>query len=330
MVWSRFGNVPNLVEPFFGSGAVLLGRPHPPQLETVNDLDGFVANFFRAIQHDPEQAAYHADDPVNECDLHARHIWLLNRRDELTAHLEGDPEYFDAKIAGWWVWGICCWIGSGWCAGNGPWQSIDGKMTKVGKGGTWRKLPHLGDAGRGVSRQLPHLGSAGMGVNRKRPQLGGQLSQDGVGIVNSNIDIYAWFDALSARLRRVRVCCGDWTRVMGPSVTFGHGVTGILLDPPYSTEADRDMDIYAKDSGDVAHEVREWAIANGDNPLLRIALCGYDNQEMPSAWEVVKWKTAGGMGLQGNGRGRENRTRERIWFSSSCLKQFQDDLFRSS
>ena len=26
-VWERFGDVPNYVEPFFGSGAVLLGRP---------------------------------------------------------------------------------------------------------------------------------------------------------------------------------------------------------------------------------------------------------------------------------------------------------------
>ena len=35
-VWERFGNVPNYVEPFFGSGAVLLGRPHTPKIETVN------------------------------------------------------------------------------------------------------------------------------------------------------------------------------------------------------------------------------------------------------------------------------------------------------
>ena len=28
LVWDRFGDVPNYVEPFFGSGAVLFGRPH--------------------------------------------------------------------------------------------------------------------------------------------------------------------------------------------------------------------------------------------------------------------------------------------------------------
>jgi REP element-mobilizing transposase RayT len=30
VVWERLGDCPNYVEPFFGSGAVLLGRPHWP------------------------------------------------------------------------------------------------------------------------------------------------------------------------------------------------------------------------------------------------------------------------------------------------------------
>lgn len=42
IVWQRFGHVPNYIEPFFGSGAVLLGRPHSPGIETVNDLDCMV------------------------------------------------------------------------------------------------------------------------------------------------------------------------------------------------------------------------------------------------------------------------------------------------
>lgn len=45
LVWSRFGDVPNYIEPFFGSGAVLLGRPHEASTETINDLDCMVANF---------------------------------------------------------------------------------------------------------------------------------------------------------------------------------------------------------------------------------------------------------------------------------------------
>jgi DNA adenine methylase len=82
-VWRRFGDVPNLVEPFFGSGAILLGRPpfEGNRIETVNDLDGHIANFWRALQADPDAVAYYADWPVSELDLHARGDWLYYRPD---------------------------------------------------------------------------------------------------------------------------------------------------------------------------------------------------------------------------------------------------------
>src|ERR1035438_10787548 len=76
IVWDRFGDVPNYCEPFFGSGAVFLNRPHAPCAETINDLDCMVANVWRAIQQDPNAVGYHADNPVNEADQHARHLWL--------------------------------------------------------------------------------------------------------------------------------------------------------------------------------------------------------------------------------------------------------------
>ena len=100
---------------------------------------------------------------------------------------------------------------------------------------------------------------------------------------------------------------------MGPSPTFHNGVTGVFLDPPYADTADRDSDLYREDSLSVAHDVRDWAIANGDNPMLRIALCGYEGEHvMPSDWECVAWKSTGTR--------EEQATRERIWFSPHCLK----------
>lgn len=101
-VWRRFGDVPNYVEPFFGSGAVLLARPewHLGKMETVNDKDGLLANFWRAVVADPEAVAYCADWPVNENDQHARHAWLVSQKETLQERLEGDPEYYDAKVAG--------------------------------------------------------------------------------------------------------------------------------------------------------------------------------------------------------------------------------------
>ena len=81
------------------------------------------------------------------------------------------------------------------------------------------------------------------------------------------------FLELSDRLRNVRVCCGDWQRVMGESVTVKHGMTAVFLDPPYGAE-DR-ADLYRQESFSVARDVTEWCLANGSNPLLRIALCGW-------------------------------------------------------
>jgi hypothetical protein len=103
----------------------------------------------------------------------------------------------------------------------------------------------------------------------------------------------------------------------GLSSTTCIGVTGVLLDPPYSADARRDPEIYSVDDLEVAHRVREWAVANGDNPKLRIALCGYEGEhEMPPTWRCIPWKAHGGYG---NASGNVNRTRERIWLSPNCL-----------
>jgi site-specific DNA-adenine methylase len=331
-VWRRFGNVSNYVEPFFGSGAVLLGRPQPfDGVETVNDIDGMIVNFWRAVQGDPEKVAHFADWPVFENDLHARHAWLVERKESLQERLEGDPGFYNAKIAGWWCWGLCCWIGGGFCSGEGPWSivKLDGarRLVKLGTAGrgVTRRLVHL-DAGRGVKRSRVQLGDAGRGVNRPRVHLGNA----GQG-VNGKRNIVAWLVALAERLSRVRVCCGDWRRVCGGKsgnalhalFVSGHGSSrcAVFLDPPYSAEANRDSGIYRCDDLSLAHDVREWAVAHGDDPRLRIALCGYEGEhDMPSTWKKLAWKTKGGMGNVGtNAQSRVNSRRERIWFSPHCL-----------
>jgi site-specific DNA-adenine methylase len=132
-------------------------------------------------------------------------------------------------------------------------------------------------------------------------------------------DVTQYFRVLSERLARVRICCGDWSRILGPSVTTLHGLTGVFLDPPYSAEAGRDNNLYAEESGTVAHDVRAWALEHGDDPLFRIALCGYEGEHaMPDSWECLAWKARGGMGNQ-NKVANNNKHRERIWFSPHCL-----------
>jgi site-specific DNA-adenine methylase len=319
LVWDRFGNVANYVEPFAGSLAVPLERPHKPRIETVNDRDCFIANFWRAVQSDPDGVARYADQPVNEADQHARHLWLIQQT-KWVERMKTDPDYYDVKIAGWWVWGQSIWIGSGWCSGLRQLPHLG----NAGKG-VHRKLPHLGNAGKGVHRKLPHLGDAGKGVHRKLPHLGDAgivLEESTASDLTSATPVREYMLALSERLRKVRVCCGDWSRVCGPSPTVKLGTTGVFLDPPYAAEADRTSELYATDDLDVAHAVRKWAIANGGNRELRIALCGYDGEHaMPDSWECVAWKARGGYGSQGKGRGRSNAGRERIWFSPHCLKQ---------
>jgi len=328
IIWQRFGPVRNYVEPFAGSLAVLLARPWPAKIETVNDADGLLANFWRALQSDPEGVARWADWPINEIDLHARHVWLTAQRAQITANLQADPEFFDAKVAGWWVWGISQWIGSGWCVKQ-----------------EWKGRGHAARAPRGIGRPNPHLPNGGQGVHQKRPQMvnGGlgvhklpKLRCGGNGVGDRMVccacsdagrgAVYDWLAAISDRLRHVRVCCGDWARVLTPSVTHklsgDRTPCGVLLDPPYAVESGRDAQLYAEDAPAVSAAVREWAIANGPNPDLRIALCGYDGEhDMPADWECVAWKANGGYGNQkGETRGKKNAKRERIWFSPHCLQ----------
>ena len=284
LVWSRFGDVDNLVEPFAGSLAVLLARPHWPfaatRVETVNDLDCYVVNFWRALQNNPGAVCDAADNPVNEADLHARHAWL-HRQAERVEALKVDPDYFDARVAGYWAWGLSSWIGDNFC-----------RPSKQ------ESLPHLGDPGKGEPV------SGGCADRRAR--------------------LLAYFLELADRLRGVRVCCGDWSRVLGPSPTHHLGLTGVFLDPPY--------DVDGTDYGERAHglsgAVREWAAEAGKHPLMRVALCGYADEAHGDAlpgWECVSWKAGGGYNNRGDGA---NRGRERIWFSPACLRQ--DDLFSSA
>lgn len=199
-VWEALGDVAHYVEPFAGTLAVLLNRPHPCNRtyfsETVNDMDGLLVNAWRAIQLHPEETAAHASWPITECDKHARQVALLRWRDEQQfEHLMGDPRWCDPEMAGWWLWGICTHIGGGWCTGEGPWTADEtGRLVKQAKPGKGQRksLPGLTSNGigvhrpqlrePGVSRDRSHLSNDGqgvhrpqlreLGVSRKRPDLG--------------------------------------------------------------------------------------------------------------------------------------------------------------
>jgi hypothetical protein len=312
----------------------------------VNDAWAFIPNFYRATKADPGEVAYHADERIDEVQMHAIHAVLAGQRSQLAARLEGDPGYYDAKIAGQWVWLMSMWIGQGCCSGRGAWsvdldeegykvlvkkakgESVDGisrqRQQITSQQGILisRAMPEVANE-RGVrkdiTRQMMHLLSEGQGVNRKRFQMHEHS-------VVRPVDLYDWFQALSDRFRDVRVLCGDWSRAVTPSVTTYQGTAAIFLDPPYS-DSQRGGNLYGEDSFTVAHDVRKWCIENGDNKQLRIALAGYasEHDELEDlGWERFEWKANGGYGNQGKSKkakGKANAAREVIWFSPHCLKE---------
>jgi DNA adenine methylase len=288
-VWARLGSPAQYIEPFCGSAAVLLACPRPAALEVVCDGSGFIANFWRAVKHQPAAVAEWADYPVSHIDLGARHGWLMAQRDRIGAAMQ-DPDWAgDAKVAGWWLWGQCCWIGSGWC----DWF---GKIPHAGNAGRGvqaiGKIPHAGDAGRGVQAigQIPHASDAGRGADALLTSCGRTA--------------WAWLHRIADRLERVRVVHGDWSRCLNNH--FGGDDTAVFLDPPYrSYEA-----LYGK-AGAVADAVEAWA---RENEHLRIALCGHRDDYKLAGWDAVEW-SRGRLTYSGG----QTTDSECVWYSPACL-----------
>lgn len=289
IVWDALGDVKHYIEPFFGSGAVLLSRPNfQPRrhIESVNDKDGFIANVWRSLQFSPGEVAKWCDWPVNHADLSARKSALIKNEGRLLENLINDDKWHDPVMAGYWIWAASCWIGSG--------------LTRIGQ------IPHIASSGMGVHKidKIPHISDGGKGVHAQH-----------------NTNIYSWFRSLSDRLRYVRVVCGDWSKVCGGNWQDKTGTVGLFFDPPYGV-VNRDTKIYRHDSTDIAKDVMDWCLERGDKPTYRIVLAGYDEygELLKHGWTKHGWKTRGGYAntAHGNSRGKKNRERETLWFSPHC------------
>ena len=292
IIWARLGSPKQYIEPFCGSAAVLLAAPSPASLEVVNDLNGFIANFWRAVKYQPGAVAAESDYPVSHIDQGARHVWLMQQRDRLRAELQ-DPHWpGDAQVAGWWLWGQCSWIGSGWC----EWD---------------RQVPHVSNAGMGfgyceASGQIPahHIGGIQSPVKR---------ADDGRGFLTSAGRVaWKWLHELAERLERVRVVHGEWSRCLNNH--YGDTDTAIFLDPPYREYGA----LYGAEA--VADEVAAWA---RENAALRVCLCGHvGDYEMGDGWRVVPWKRP-----RLTYSGSSTTDKEALWFSPPCAGARQAGLF---
>jgi len=314
-VWNALGEVNQYIEPFFGSGAVLLNRPehHDKTYEIVNDKDGFICNVWRALQADPDAVAKFCDWPINHADLNARRKFLIANEGALLRGLESDPAWFDSKMAGYWIWAASSWIGTGLTRANA--RPHLARNQGVNSGG---KRPHLArNQGVNSGGQRPHLAD-NMGVNSggQRPHL---TCNKGVQDPY-NARTYEWFRELSERLRYVKVVCGSWERVCGGNWQNRNGLVGIFFDPPYSHES-RDDSIYHHDSMTVALDVEKWCLPRGDNPDYRIVCAGYEGEypTLESAgWSKIEWKANGGYSNLGGGVNNNHHT-ERLWLSPHCM-----------
>ena len=376
-VWAALGDVDHYVEPFCGTMAVLLERPHPCNRpyysETVSDADGLLVNAWRSIQWYPDEVAEYASWPVSESDKIARQIACIEayakwRTEKTLDLLAGSAEWCDPKIAGWWLYGVCCQIGA--FAYDGPWMAdpVTGRITKTGRpgvsrdrplvvsGGTGvnrpqlrepgvlRNRPHLSNNGQGVnhaglrepgvSRDLPHVANDGQGVNRP------QLREPGVSRLDTEEfhplvmpNLRRWMAWLSARIRHVRIVNGDWRRVctIGVIKTLpvrNGGKAGVFFDPPYSL-GERADGLYGHDTDGIANAVREWCVANGDDRDLRIVLAGFDTEHV--ALEARGWSVVEWFtdGHLTGGMG-DQQHRERLWLSPHCVREADMPLFQWS
>jgi len=312
--------------------------------EVVNDLDGFISNFWRAVQRDPAGVAEELLrlGPRCELTLEAVHRWLCYRprKRRFVWRMRTNPEYYSVHYAARWAWGLCSWIGGGWCVGwwDGPADDRRGNVMAKRRPhlgtqgqGVQRKRPHLGTQGQGVQRQRPHLSNAGRGVQRKRPHLGDEgrgvqrqrphLSNAGRGLDLMDLNgTWDYIHALAARLASVTTCCGDWERICTDGATSWASTIGCFLDPPYAASTGRDMGIYSHEAeSNLTARVQDFCLRRQANPRWRIVLAGYEGEYDLPGWTVHAWKAQRCMGrASGPTPNSENRHRERLWISPSC------------
>ena len=317
-VWARLGDPKVYAEPFFGSGALLLARPpsrHDRRKEIVVDLDGYVANFWRAVQADPMEVARHAWWPVNHHDLAARGHDMAARRDGFTQKVLNDPRFFDSEMAGWFAWGISTASGGQFLLDAG----IHGGRWNPDREAVLGSRPIVTPSGDG---------STGTGKLARKPSSDGAISFDGADRTAARIEDTALAPRmieLAERMRHVIVFGGSWSQCTGDSVLSNVATSegddvGIVLDPPYLSEDRTQIYHGEKQTNDVARESWEWAVANGHQ--YRIAYFCHEGDFDPlDGWETDLMSMAGIHKAD-----RRNQRADCCHFSPACLKPGQIDV----
>lgn len=344
------GEAKAYTEPFAGSCAMLLYRGKVLRPETVNDIDGMIMNFFRAVRLDPEGVARAAlEQPVSEVDLHAWHHVMNRERRNLQARMSADPDYCQVRLAGAWLNGQCTWVAGNFGTHQGPWvvgaddEGVPVMCSRTGKGeeahgtqdtqerGMLISVPHIGDDGSGIWAQVPHIGNDGRGIRAKIP--------------HPHPDRLSWVVStlrrIQSRIFDVRFLCGDWQRV----ISTDHIQTRVtphafFLDPPYDSGAQADAAagthyITDEDGGSsigaagshvhLSKAAREWAAGVGHKDTHRIVICGRGAEHdelLAMGWRKYNWKARKGLNSTGSGA----HGTEMMWASPHCPVPSDEEL----
>lgn len=361
VVWERLGlDADVYTEPFAGSLAVLLARPGGAAIwETVNDIDGCLTNFWRAVRADPEQVAKIADYPVSEIDLHARHAYLIRGRADLTEKLIADPHYYDVERAAWWVWGACL-------------LSTIGRVFNPHR---THKLPVTVAPLVWVARVHGHHYMAPFALRFKSTR-----------VTPISVKIREFFldttrrtrltrdgDAISRLVSRIfrrsipsqvvqAIVCLIWVGVMASVIprrafaderfehkSVNHARAVLAIHVKVHAEVPR-ADIVRGQLSRFVHNPARPAVVSAFSlqcpygtviagQVVVVSRYGFQcsfhvliipkHTEISSGWDCYEWTARGGYSSLGKSAtiAKANRKRERIWFSPHCLKPRQSSLF---
>ena len=293
-VWKLLGALDAYWEPFAGSCAVLLGAPRIHSKEVINDVDAFIANFWRSVQHDPKMVLRLANRISSDIDNVSGKKELARRYDALLESCRDDFSYFDSEMAGLFLY----------CNANSMNPSLPKNATNTrlyisptGSGRGWQMTRKLTNPYKDFGEWMERLAT--------RMQKVSILCRD-------------WRDVKDSRYLTFLNYNED-----------GKKTTGIYMDPPYTAESRMGIStVYGHEDFDVAGDCRQWAFDHGENPSLRIVLSGFKTEfeTVPSGWHVYAAPRKAGQ--ENFNRNKAKALPSEVLVASPNCRPLQQDLFR--
>lgn len=217
LVWRLLGkDIKRYFEPFAGSLAVLLSREREANIiydEIVNDLDCLLVNVWRALKYAPHEVALLCCDPSSQLLYWQRVCYIVKHKDFLLRKMIKDDEYYDIKLAAYWIYCKSSEIGG-----------VDIDKTNIND--------IYNSVGKGITKGRIQL-LRGSGIHSKCARLYNPYS-----VTRCKLErLSLWFSQIQSILENVKITCLDWKRLFNEGSRWqddcGSINIGIFFDPPY-------------------------------------------------------------------------------------------------